>query len=117
MTKGNGKLKGEWPALLQRYVDEAGTQEYQPRRVRRRFHGLDTTLWQGYVHVDDVDQDAAIAYYTQTHGWELRADVPFGDEGGNRWVEVAPPGSATTLTEAQRASCACRMAASVTSIT
>ena len=43
------------------------------------------------------DQDAAIAYYTQTLGWELRADVPFGDEGGNRWVEVAPPGSATRL--------------------
>ena len=40
-----------------------------------------------------ADQDAAIAYYTQTLAWELRADVPFGDEGGNRWVEVAPPGS------------------------
>jgi lactoylglutathione lyase len=43
------------------------------------------------------DQDAAIAYYTRTLGWELRADVPFGDEGGNRWVEVAPPGSAARL--------------------
>ena len=43
------------------------------------------------------NQDAAIAYYTQTLGWELRADVPFGDEGGNRWVEVAPPGSAARL--------------------
>src|SRR5438270_13185267 len=40
-----------------------------------------------------ADQDAAIAYYTQTLGWELRADVRFGDDGGNRWVEVAPPGS------------------------
>ncbi len=44
-----------------------------------------------------ADQDAAIAYYTQTLGWELRADVPFGDEGANRWVEVAPPGSACRL--------------------
>ena len=42
-------------------------------------------------------QDAAIAYYTQTLGWELRADVPFGDEGANRWVEVAPPGSTARL--------------------
>ena len=25
-----------------------------------------------------TDQDAAIAYYTQTLGWELRADVPLG---------------------------------------
>src|SRR3954452_10090591 len=44
-----------------------------------------------------ADQDAAIAYYTQKLGWELRADVAFGDEGGNRWVEVAPPGSAARL--------------------
>lgn len=44
-----------------------------------------------------ADQDAAIAYYTQTLGWELRADVPFGDEGANRWVEVAPPGSTARL--------------------
>ena len=44
-----------------------------------------------------ADQDAAIAYYTQTLGWELRADVPFGDEDGNRWVEVAPPGSTARL--------------------
>jgi catechol 2,3-dioxygenase-like lactoylglutathione lyase family enzyme len=44
-----------------------------------------------------ADQDAAIAFYTQTLGWELRADVPFGDEGGNRWVEVAPPGSPVRL--------------------
>jgi lactoylglutathione lyase len=44
-----------------------------------------------------ADQDAAIAYYTETLGWELRSDVAFGDEGGNRWVEVAPPGSATRL--------------------
>ena len=44
-----------------------------------------------------ADQDAAIDYYTQTLGWELRADIPFGDEGGARWVEVAPPGSVTRL--------------------
>ena len=44
-----------------------------------------------------ADQDAAIAFYTQTLGWELRADVPFGDEGGNRVVEVAPPGSTARL--------------------
>jgi lactoylglutathione lyase len=44
-----------------------------------------------------ADQDAAIAYYTQTLGWELRSDVAFGDESANRWVEVAPPGSAARL--------------------
>jgi hypothetical protein len=44
-----------------------------------------------------ADQGAAIAYYTQKLGWELRADIPFGDEGGHRWVEVAPPGSSARL--------------------
>ena len=44
-----------------------------------------------------ADQDAAIAFYTEKLGYEVRADVSFGDEGGNRWVEVAPPGSAARL--------------------
>lgn len=42
-----------------------------------------------------ADQDAAISFYTQTLGWELRADVPIGE--GNRWIEVAPPGSTARL--------------------
>jgi predicted enzyme related to lactoylglutathione lyase len=42
-----------------------------------------------------ADQDAAVDYYTQTLGWEVRADVPMGE--GNRWIEVAPPGSAARL--------------------
>ena len=57
----------------------------------------DTTISNiGVAMFTIADQDAAIDYYTKTLGWELRADVPFGD-GGNRWVEVAPPGSATRL--------------------
>ncbi len=42
-----------------------------------------------------TDQYRAIEFYTEKLGFEKRADVPFGD--GNRWVEVAPPGAATTL--------------------
>lgn len=41
------------------------------------------------------DQDRALAFYTDVLGMEKRADVPFGD--GDRWIEVAPPGAATTL--------------------
>jgi catechol 2,3-dioxygenase-like lactoylglutathione lyase family enzyme len=41
------------------------------------------------------DQDAAIGFYVDTLGFEKRTDVPFGD--GNRWVEVAPRGAATTI--------------------
>lgn len=44
-----------------------------------------------------ADQDAAIAFYTQKLGFELRADVTFGEHGDNRWVEVAPPGSTARL--------------------
>ncbi|MGZ4453605.1 MAG: VOC family protein [Nocardioides sp.] len=44
------------------------------------------------------DQDAAIAFYTQKLGWELRSEVSFGEGAdAGRWVEVAPPGSATVL--------------------
>ncbi|MDD7968600.1 VOC family protein [Actinomycetospora lemnae] len=44
-----------------------------------------------------ADQDAAIAFYTEKLGWELRGDTRFGEDGENRWVEVAPPGSTARL--------------------
>ena len=44
-----------------------------------------------------ADQDAAIAFYTQKLGFELRADTRFGPSGEHRWVEVAPPGSHARL--------------------
>ena len=44
------------------------------------------------------DQDEAIAWYTEKLGFELRGDVPFGDDDfAGRWVEVAPPGSTARL--------------------
>jgi catechol 2,3-dioxygenase-like lactoylglutathione lyase family enzyme len=49
----------------------------------------------GRVMVPVGDQDAAIAFYTGTLGFDLTADVPFGD--GERWVEVAPPAGGTAL--------------------
>lgn len=47
------------------------------------------------VMVSVADQDKAIEFYVEKLGFEKRADVPFGD--GNRWVEVAPAGAATTV--------------------
>ena len=49
----------------------------------------------GRVMVPVRDQDAGIAFYTETLGFELAADVPFGD--GDRWVEVAPPAGGAAL--------------------
>jgi predicted enzyme related to lactoylglutathione lyase len=43
------------------------------------------------------DVDAAIAFYTDKLGFELRADVTFGENGEGRWVEVAPAGSVARL--------------------
>jgi lactoylglutathione lyase len=45
-----------------------------------------------------ADQDAAIAFYTQKLGWELRSETAFGEgDQAGRWVEVAPPGSVAVL--------------------
>jgi catechol 2,3-dioxygenase-like lactoylglutathione lyase family enzyme len=44
----------------------------------------------GRVMVAVNDQDEGIAFYTDTLGFTLAADVPFGE--GDRWVEVTPPG-------------------------
>jgi predicted enzyme related to lactoylglutathione lyase len=44
-----------------------------------------------------ADQDAAIAFYTEKLGFEVRSDVRFGENGDYRWVEVAPPGSKARL--------------------
>ena len=43
------------------------------------------------VIIPVADQDRAVAFYTEDLGLEKRVDAPFGD--GNRWIEVAPPGS------------------------
>ena len=44
-----------------------------------------------------ADQDAALAFYTDKLGFEVRSDTRFGENGEMRWVEVAPPGSTTRL--------------------
>jgi catechol 2,3-dioxygenase-like lactoylglutathione lyase family enzyme len=43
------------------------------------------------------DQDAALAFYTEKLGYEVRADISFGPDNSYRWLEVAPPGSAARL--------------------
>jgi len=44
-----------------------------------------------------ADQDAALAFYTDKLGFEVRADDRFGEHGEMRWLEVAPPGSRARL--------------------
>ena len=44
-----------------------------------------------------ADQDAALAWYTDKLGFEVRSDTRFGEQGEYRWLEVAPPGSVARL--------------------
>jgi catechol 2,3-dioxygenase-like lactoylglutathione lyase family enzyme len=48
----------------------------------------------GIVPVRVSDQDEAIEFFVNKLGFELRSDVPYGNQ---RWVEVAPPGGQTPL--------------------
>jgi predicted enzyme related to lactoylglutathione lyase len=48
----------------------------------------------GSVIVPVSDQERALSFYTETLGFEKRMDAPFG---GGRWIDVAPPGAATTI--------------------
>jgi catechol 2,3-dioxygenase-like lactoylglutathione lyase family enzyme len=51
----------------------------------------------GVVMFTVSDVDAALDFYTSKLGFEVRADVRFGEDGGNRWLEIAPPGSTARL--------------------
>jgi catechol 2,3-dioxygenase-like lactoylglutathione lyase family enzyme len=48
----------------------------------------------GTIIVPVSDQEQALAFWLGL-GFEKRLDVPFG--AGGRWLEVAPPGAATTI--------------------
>jgi catechol 2,3-dioxygenase-like lactoylglutathione lyase family enzyme len=58
--------------------------------TRARITGVRT------IGVPVTDQDRAVAFYLDQLGFEKRLDVPAGQFGG-RWIEVAPPGSATSI--------------------
>ena len=47
------------------------------------------------VAVPVREQDRALEFYVGTLGFEKRLDAPLGN--GSRWIEVAPPGAATTI--------------------
>ena len=49
----------------------------------------------GTVIVPVNDQDQALAFSVDKLGFEKRTDAAYGD--GQRWLEVAPPGGATSI--------------------
>jgi catechol 2,3-dioxygenase-like lactoylglutathione lyase family enzyme len=44
-----------------------------------------------YIALWVHDQDAAVAFYTQKLGFEVRDDVTLPELGGYRWVTIGPP--------------------------
>lgn len=59
--------------------------------------GASTITNIGVVMFTVADQDAALAFYTEKLGFEVRGDSRFGPNGEYRWLEVAPPGSTARL--------------------
>jgi catechol 2,3-dioxygenase-like lactoylglutathione lyase family enzyme len=49
----------------------------------------------GTVVVPVGDQDRALEFFVTKLGFETRIDGTYGE--GERWIEVAPPGAATTI--------------------
>jgi len=49
----------------------------------------------GTVIIPVGDQDRALDFYVGKLGFEKRTDMPYGH--GDRWIEVAPAGAATTI--------------------
>ena len=49
----------------------------------------------GTIGVPVNDQDRALEFYRDKLGFETRMDATYGE--GERWIEVAPPGAATTI--------------------
>jgi catechol 2,3-dioxygenase-like lactoylglutathione lyase family enzyme len=49
----------------------------------------------GTVIVPVADQDRALEFYVDKLGFEKRTEMHYGE--GNRWLEVAPPGAATSI--------------------
>jgi catechol 2,3-dioxygenase-like lactoylglutathione lyase family enzyme len=49
----------------------------------------------GTVIIPVSDQDQAVNFYVEKLGFEKRSDIPYGH--GDRWVEVVPPGAATSI--------------------
>jgi lactoylglutathione lyase len=62
-----------------------------------RTHPATTVSEIGVAMFTVSDQDAALAFYTEKLGFEVRGDVRFGEDGAHRWLEVAPPGSRARL--------------------
>ena len=47
------------------------------------------------VFLPVADQDRSLAFFRDQLGFDVRSDTTYGEDA--RWIEVAPPGSATVI--------------------
>lgn len=78
MYEANSQAQ-RFPLIFQRYIREVAQSapEQQPRKVRRRFHGLEVTLWEGRANVADVSgwaENIRLKYYLNR--WRARRADP-----------------------------------------
>jgi catechol 2,3-dioxygenase-like lactoylglutathione lyase family enzyme len=83
--------RAAWSSFDQLVSRDRGTDAL---REERGMSGTTRITGVGTVGVPVTDQDRALEFYLDKLGFEKRRDLPFGD---GRWIEVAPPGSATTI--------------------
>jgi hypothetical protein len=79
----------EWPELLNRHASLTNSFEYQPRRVRKRFHLMNVTVWQGHVHVDDIEgyvENVRLRFYLNK--WRARQSNPGIDPSSTEIYEM-----------------------------
>jgi len=68
----------------------------RPQRKEQLVQQTSTHIKQiGRMIIPVSDQDKALEFYTGTLGFEVRADIAFGE--GDRWLEVGPAGPGAAL--------------------
>ena len=51
----------------------------------------------GTICIPTNNQEELVAFYTEKLGLEVHSDMPFGPGDSMRWIEVALPGTETTI--------------------
>src|SRR5205814_7630791 len=87
------------------FIFGTGSDEFAAAESSYHRHrdGREHTVQQTSTHIKQIgrviipvsDQDKALEFYTGTLGFEVRADIAFGE--GDRWLEVGPPGAGAAL--------------------
>ena len=90
-----GDMAGVPPCVAKNVIRPVRNREARARRPTASMTAMDITIHQAYLPHDDPD--AALAFYRDTLGFEVRNDV---DYRGLRWITVGPadqPGTSIVL--------------------